>query len=128
VPARLVRRAQELAVAFPSGEVFPLPRSRTLAIEINGETSVLFGIRPQHLSRAPNGELPEGVLRLTTSADLIQPTGTRTYVTTRIGGAPVTAELGAHDVHEAGVAIELAVDLNRCILIDAQTDRVISNG
>jgi multiple sugar transport system ATP-binding protein len=128
VPARLARRSQDLAVVFPSGEAFPLPPSRTLAIEISGERNILFGIRPQHLSRAPTGELPAGFLRLTTSADLIQPTGTRTYVTTRIGGTPVTAEFAAHDVHEAGVAIDLAVDMNRCILIDAETEKVISNG
>ncbi len=50
--------------------------------------------------------------------------GTRTYVTSRIGGVPVTAELGAHDVHEPGTLLDYAVDMNRCILIDPATDEV----
>ena len=40
-------------------------------------------------------------------------------------GATVTAELGAHDVHEQGTALDYAVDMNRCILIDPETDKVI---
>jgi hypothetical protein len=56
---------------------------------------------------------------------LIQPTGTRTYVTSRIGGVPVTAELDAHDVHEQGIALDYAVDMSRCLLIDPTTDKVI---
>ena len=69
--------------------------------------------------------MPPGVVRVRATADLIQPTGTRTYVTSRIGGAIVTAELGAHDVHEQGAALDYAVDMNHCILIDPETDKVI---
>jgi hypothetical protein len=38
----------------------------------------------------------------------------------------VTIELQAHDVQTAGERIALALDLNRAILIDPTSDRVIT--
>ena len=96
-----------------------------MATSGNNERNVILGIRPQHLARAGEGALASGFIRIKASADIIQPTGTRTYVTSRIGGVPVTAELGAHDVHEEGAALDYAADLNRCILIDPTTDKVL---
>jgi multiple sugar transport system ATP-binding protein len=122
IPARLVKRGKAAAVALNTGEILPLPASRTIEA---GERDILFGIRPQHVSWAGKGTLPAGVARVSAIADLIQPTGTRTYVTSRIGGVPVTAELAAHDVHEQGTKLNYAVDMNRCILIDPATDKVI---
>ena len=43
-----------------------------------------------------------------------------------VGGVPVTAELDAHDVHVQGEKIDLAVDLNRVILIDPATNAVLA--
>ena len=58
--------------------------------------------------------------------DLVQPTGARTYATFRLGGAEVVAELQAHDVSQPGTRIELAIDMNRTVVIDPATERVIS--
>ena len=124
IPAKLVIRGKNVAAVLKTGEVLQLPKGRSMSTISNGERSVILGIRPQHLSRAEKGTLAPGFIRIKASADIIQPTGTRTYVTSRIGGVPVTAELGAHDVHEEGAALDYAADLNRCILIDPVTDRV----
>ena len=70
--------------------------------------------------------LRAGSARIEATVDLIQPTGTRTYVTTKVGGAPATIELQAHDVQKPGESIGLALDLNRAILIDPTTDKVIA--
>jgi multiple sugar transport system ATP-binding protein len=86
---------------------------------------IVLGTRPQHLKRAEKGDLPKGHVRVNAIAEIIQPTGTRTYVTTRIAGVPVTAELGAHDVHEQGAALDFDIDINRCVLIDPESDKVI---
>jgi multiple sugar transport system ATP-binding protein len=125
IPARLVARGGSAAVVLDEGEALELPASRRPAVAGKAEQVIVFGIRPQHLTRAGEGSLPPGFVRIRATADLIQPTGTRTYVTSRIGGASVTAELGAHDVHEQGTALDYAVDMNRCILIDPETDKVI---
>ncbi len=122
IPARLVTRGGRSAIVLPAGEALELPAGRGPLAD--GERDISFGIRPQHLSRAGESLAP-GVARITAAADLIQPTGTRTFVTSKIGGVAVTAELGAHDVHEQGGAVTYAVDLNRAILIDPHTDKVI---
>jgi hypothetical protein len=42
-----------------------------------------------------------------------------------LGGTSVVAELDPHDVHRPGEAIELDFNMNRAILIDPNTERVI---
>jgi multiple sugar transport system ATP-binding protein len=125
IPAELARSGKALAVKLETGEVLALPHDRAAAIGAGSGGKVLLGVRPQHLTQAAGGTLPAGHVRIRAAADLIQPTGTRTYVTSRIGGVPVTAELGAHDVHEQGAALDYAIDMNRCVLIDPRSDRVI---
>ncbi len=62
------------------------------------------------------------------TVELVQPTGSRTYITFPLGGVPTVAELDAHDVQRPGEQIDLDVDMNRAILIDPETDRVHSEG
>ena len=52
-------------------------------------------------------------------------TGTRTYATFRLGEAEVSAELPAHTVEGPGTELDLLADLDRAILIDPQTERVV---
>ena len=124
VPARLVTRGAQRAVLLGTGEQLELPAGRKVDAT-EAEKAILLGLRPQHLARAGQAPLAPGVLRVATRAELIQPTGTRTYVTARIGGAEVTAELGAHELHEQNAALDLAIDMNRCVLIDPATDKVL---
>jgi multiple sugar transport system ATP-binding protein len=125
IPARLVSRGNAVAAVLNTGEQLELPQQRGAAVGGGGERAVILGIRPQHLARAGKNALAPGHVRIKATADIIQPTGTRTYVTSTIGGVPVTAELGAHDVHDQGAALDYAADLNRCIVIDPQTDKVL---
>ena len=49
----------------------------------------------------------------------MQPTGSRTYATFKLGGTDVVAELQAHDVTaDQRRRIELSIDMNRAVLID----------
>lgn len=59
-------------------------------------------------------------------ADLIQPTGTRTFATIKIGGVDAVAELKAHDVSSHGERIDLVIDLNRVVLINPASGLVIA--
>ncbi len=124
LPARLVTRGAERAVVLESGAQLELPASRRID-DGQPEQAILLGVRPQHLGRAGPGAQAPGVVRVSVTADLVQPTGTRTYVTARIGGAEVTAELGAHDVPELNTPLDFALDMNRCVLIDPATDKVL---
>ena len=124
VPARLILRQGNRAVVLETGEELQLPSSRVVSSS-EPEKSILLGLRPQHLARAGAGTLATGLIRIAVKVELIQPTGTRTYVTARFGGHEVTAELGAHDVQEQNAPLEFAVDMNRCVLIDPATDKVL---
>ena len=123
LPARLVTRGSHRAVILATGEELALPAARRVDTA-DAEKAILLGVRPQHMARATQDALAPGLVRLLTTAELIQPTGTRTYVTAQIGGTEVTAELGAHDVQAQNAPLELAIDMNRCVLIDPVTDKV----
>ena len=64
--------------------------------------------------------------RLNVTIDLVQPTGSRTYGTFLLGGAETVAEFDVHEVEQPGQQIEIQFDMNRSIVIDPETDRVIA--
>lgn len=103
---------------FQPGDSLTLPPAKAALLTREDGREVLVGIRPQHFSRAGGGPLRNGVVSYSAVADLIQPTGTRTFTTIKIGGVDAVAELQAHDVSSHGERIDLAIDLNRVVLID----------
>jgi multiple sugar transport system ATP-binding protein len=123
VPATLQRTAAGATVLLSSGERLALPPARQPRDIVDAQP-VILGIRPEHFSRAGD-RLRPGSARVRAVVDLIQPTGTRTYVAAKLGGVTVTAELQAHDVSQPGETVELAIDLNRVVLIDPETDLVL---
>ena len=86
---------------------------------------MIFGVRPEHLPRARQGEERTGLARLSVTFDLIQPTGSRSYGTFKLGGVEVTAELQAHDAERPGQRLDLHVDMNRVVLIDPSSELVL---
>ena len=60
--------------------------------------------------------------------ELVQPTGSRTFVEFKLGDSTTVAELQAHDVQRSGERIAVDVDMNRVILIDPTIEQVIANG
>ncbi|MEQ1955862.1 sn-glycerol-3-phosphate ABC transporter ATP-binding protein UgpC [Mesorhizobium sp. CN2-181] len=111
--------------AIRLGEMLlPLPRSRTLSGASEG-MPVLLGLRPEHLTRARDGAPAQGSLRYNATIDLLQPTGSRSFATFRLAGAPVMAELQAHDVSRPGEELPIDVNMNRASIFDALTERAI---
>ena len=53
------------------------------------------------------------------------PTGTRLYGAFALAGTEVLAELQAHDVERPGETIEVQFDMQRAILIDPESERVL---
>jgi multiple sugar transport system ATP-binding protein len=86
--------------------------------------AVLLGLRPEHVTRA-QGSPREGFVRTEAMIELIQPTGSRSYATFRLGGEPVVAELQAHDVSRPGEKIAIDINLRRASLFDARSERAI---
>ncbi len=116
-----------LAVTFSDGQSLALPPSRAGALAREAGRAVLFGVRPEHIERARDGAGRSGLAPLEATIDLVQPTGSRTYGTFLLGGTEVVAELEVHDVDQPGERLTLAVDMNRIVIIDPDSDRVISH-
>jgi len=117
--------AGRLAVRIGESAVLPLPNARQEKLASWVGKPIVLGLRPEHISRARDGDSREGVTRCATTIDLVQPTGARTYATFRLGGTEAIAELQAHDVSQPGEPIELAIDMNRALIIEPSTEKVI---
>ena len=126
IPAQLIGDDGGVAVRLNDGTTLPLAAPRTSRLAPLAGRPVVLGLRPEHIARAPLVELRAGLVRHTARIDLLLPTGARTYATFALGAAPVVAELQAHDVSKTGECVELAIDMNRALLIDPETDRVIA--
>ena len=66
-----------------------------------------------------------GSVRFEAPLEILQPTGSRTYATFRLGSVPVMAELDAHDGGRHGDTVTLEINLNRASLFDAETQRAL---
>src|SRR5215208_3791925 len=115
IPAKLFGSRDKWQLRLPSELNITVPRDRDL----------LLGIRPQHISRGRGTAMRAGHARINVKVELVQPTGSRAYITFPIGAVPVVAELDPHDVHGPGEMIEVDLDMNRAVIIDPATHRVI---
>lgn len=118
IPADLVAVGGELQAQFGNEQSIVLSKDVAVRSSNYSGRSVLLGIRPEHMRRADDGEL-------TVTIDLLQPTGSRSYGTFQLGSIDVVAELQPQDVRRAGESIKLAVEADRVLLIDPETDMVI---
>src|SRR4029453_10763683 len=89
VPAQL-QDSDALAVQLADGSQLALPVSRQGKLAARRGQPIPVGVRPEHITRAA-GELRQGLVRRTALIELVQPTGSRTYATFRLGGAEVVA-------------------------------------
>lgn len=108
------------AIVLADGTKLPLPRGR----REKKAGAVILGIRPQHISLAGQSLAP-GHARTAAVVELIQPTGSRTHVTLPLGGTSVVAEVAAHDISRPGERVSIDIDMNRAIIIDPQTEKVV---
>jgi len=126
VSARLVGHNDGLAVQLSDGALLPLPAARASRLAERRDQAITLGVRPEHMSRAGASDHRPGLTTMNVRIELVQPTGSRTYATFKLGGADVIAELQAHDVSQPGETIELAIDMNRVVVVDPATELVVS--
>ena len=125
VSARLAGGDSGLEVQLDDGTALPLPASRSERLQGRQGQAIVLGVRPEHMSRANGSDQRSGLVTRRVAIELVQPTGSRTYATFRITDTPLVAELHAHDASQPGEAIDLAIDMNRAVVIDPATDKVL---
>jgi multiple sugar transport system ATP-binding protein len=117
-------RGQPDVIRLDGGLDIPLPPERLGQGVADGLPAIL-GLRAEHMMRAVRASPADGALRHEAEIDLLQPTGSRTYATFKLGGVPVVAELQAHDVSRTGERIPIDVNLKRAAIFDAGTEKAI---
>jgi multiple sugar transport system ATP-binding protein len=125
VNATLVSADGGLAVRLGDGTQLALPAGRQDRLAAKRDQPIVLGLRPEHMSRALQGDARPGLARCNANIELLQPTGSRTYATFKLGGTEVIAELQAHDVTEINQRVELTVNMNRAVIIDPSNERVL---
>ena len=122
---RLVRSGTGYAIDL--GDEVPklgLPPGRSFNGTSDG-AKVILGLRPEHMGRASSAQPAPGSARLETTIELVQPTGSRSYASFRLGGQAVLSELQAHDVSGPGERITIDLNLPRATVFDPETGRAL---
>jgi multiple sugar transport system ATP-binding protein len=125
IPADLVGENGALALRVEDGRRLDLPAARTAGLASWIGKPVILGIRPEHMALDRGGSPRLGFAVQEVVIDLVQPTGSRLFGTFILGGQEVVAELGAHDVSRPGERLKLLFDMNRAIVIDPKSERVL---
>ena len=125
IDVQVVTAGDGLVLRLGDGNLLALPPTRRANLADRRDQAVVLGVRPEHIGRAAPGEMRAGLARYGAVIELLQPTGSRTYATFNLGTTRAVAELQAHDVSAPGQKIELAIDMNRVILIDPATNKVL---
>jgi multiple sugar transport system ATP-binding protein len=107
-------------VRLHDGTQLTLPTGR----KAPNSQAIILGLRPQHIAKASASAAP-GHVQLPSTIELVQPTGSRVQVSMPLGGTSITAEFAAHEVTGPGEQVRIDIDMNRAVLIDPQTDKVI---
>ncbi len=126
VATRLERLDGTPTLIFDDDRKLPLDPARARAFEAWCGRDVIFGVRPEHMSRGGDGvarKAAEAPIRVL--VDLIQPTGSRIHAQFRLNKTEMTVELPSHAVERPGTTMDLLVDMNRIVLIDPETDKTI---
>jgi multiple sugar transport system ATP-binding protein len=125
LPGKVKRVGGGCAIAL-AGESLSVPLlSGRLGGGVADGQAVVLGLRPEHMVRATGASPAQGWMRYDAPIELLQPTGSRTYATFRMGGGPVVAELHAHDVSRLGERIPIDVNLRRAAIFDAATEKAL---
>src|SRR5262249_5573303 len=125
VPATVIDSGGAIGLQLSDGKDLVLPVASRQRYAAAAGRKVILGVRPEHMAKSRDGAQANGHARLATAVELIQPTGSRTYITFPLGDTSVMAEVEPHDVQKPGDPISIDLDLNRAVLIDPDTNQVI---
>jgi len=125
IPAELAAEHGALSLRLKDGRRLDLPPARAAGLVARAGKPAILGIRPEHMALDRGGNARPGFVMQEVMIDLVQPTGSRLYGTFMLGGQEVVAELGAHDVSRPGERVNLLFDMNRAIVVDPETERVL---
>ena len=118
LPATLERGG---AAAAAEGLTLPLPPSIRPAVRAEEGHKVVVGIRPENVVEAgAAGRGPTASVGL--EVDFVEPLGDEVIVHGRFGRAVLVCKLDARRIPDAGSRLDVAIELERIHLFDAETE------
>jgi multiple sugar transport system ATP-binding protein len=123
VPVEIVASGGGVSVRLSDDTVLQVPPRR--ASSLASRRHVLLGIRPEHMHRERDATLPEGFGRLRTTVEIVEPMGANTLINFRLGESSILVRLDGYSSEQPGDRLDLLVDMNRAVMIDPESERVI---
>ena len=121
----LIEAADGAAAVRAGDHAFALPPERAARYAGDGGRDVLLGIRPEHMYRA-EGETPRpDCARLATTVEIVEPMGANTLVNFHLGKTSMLVRLDGSAAEQPGDSLALDLDMNRAVLVDPESERVI---
>ena len=103
----------------------PLPPSRAARYAGDDGRAVLAGIRPEHMYRAEGETARPDCTRLAFAVEIVEPMGANTLVNFHLGETSMLVRLEGSAAEQPGDSLVLDMDMNRAVLIDPESERVI---
>lgn len=110
-------------IRLKSGVTLAVPTGRHAELAQLAGRSVVFGIRPEHLSFGARG--PD-VVGVTTKASMVEPLGSDTLVTLSLDGAEMTARFPPEAGVRVGDTVELGIAMSRFHLFDPESGHALA--
>jgi len=124
LPCRLERNGAGLTLQITDQLSFPVPPGRTTRYEGVCGKSLIFGLRPEHLTE-PRGSERDPRSEFTATLDVVEPLGMETMVFFAVNGMELCARVEPGAATGPGQPMRLYANLNHMHLIDPETDLVI---
>jgi multiple sugar transport system ATP-binding protein len=116
VAAELEAAGGGLVARLDAGLALTIPPGRAARLTAAAGRKITLGIRPEHVTR---GSGPEAEIVA------VEPAGPRIYVRARLAGSLVTAELTARDRVATGERLNVEIDMESVVLLDAETGNAL---
>ncbi len=121
LPAQLEQGGDGLVVVLEDGSRLPVPASRQERYARHAGQSVIFGIRPEHVSEL-TGESQSVTSVLT---DVVEPLGSHALLMGRIGATKFTAQVDAHLKLKPKDRCPIHLNMNSMHLFEKDSGKVI---
>jgi multiple sugar transport system ATP-binding protein len=125
LPCRIEEAADALRVRLSDTLSFPVPEDRTARYKPHaGKTSLMFGLRPEHITEVPRHVEPNQH-PFEVTIEVTEPMGMETLVYFTVDGTEICGRVNPNAGATDGGKMKLLADLNNMHIIDDTTARVL---
>ena len=87
--------------------------------------SVIFGVRPEHISYGEEGVSHADGAKVAATLDVFEPLGSEVYLYLSVGGHPFIARIEMKTMPRAGDTLKVIFDMNRAHFFESESEKAI---